>query len=41
MVEELDFDSGTEDMHYDCNTEPAGYVVTRDLNIITDADLDH
>ena len=44
VVEELDFDNGTEDMHCDCNTssycyEPAGHVVTGDLNIIRDAQL--
>ena len=44
VVEELDFDSGTEDMHCDCTTssycyEPAGHVVTGDLNIIRDARL--
>ena len=40
VVEELDFNSGTEDMHCDSNTsrycyEPAGHVVTGDLNIIS------
>ena len=44
VVEELDFDIGTEDMHCDCSTceycyEPAGHVVTGDLNIIRDAKL--
>ena len=43
-MEELDFDSGTEDVQCDCCTckysyEPAGHVVTRDLNIIRDAKL--
>ena len=44
VVEELDFDIGTEDMHCNCSTceycyEPAGHVVTGDLNIIRDAKL--
>ena len=44
VVEELDFDGGTGDMHCDCSTckycyEPAGHVVTGDLNIIRDAKL--
>ena len=41
-MQELDFDVGTEGMHCDCSTcrycyEPAGHVVTGDLNIIKDA----
>ena len=44
VVQELDFNVGTEDMHCDCSTcrycyEPAGHVVTGDLNIIRDAKL--
>ena len=39
VVEELDFDIGTEDMHCNCSTcdycyEPAGHVVTGDLNML-------
>ena len=44
VVEELDFDIGTGDMYCECSTnkycyEPAGHVVTGDLNIIRDASL--
>ena len=44
VVEELDFEVGTEDMQCDCSTckycyEPAGNVDTGDLNIIKDAKL--
>ena len=44
VVEELDFDVGTEDMCCDCSTcaycyEPAGHVVTGDLTIIRNAKL--
>ena len=43
-MEELDFEVGTEDMQCDCSTckycyEPAGHVVTGDLNTIRDAKL--
>ena len=43
-MEELDFDSGTEDLHCECSTssycyKPVGHVVTGDLNIIRDASL--
>jgi hypothetical protein len=43
-VEELDFDRGTEGMQCECSTssycyEPAGHVITGDLNIIRDANL--
>ena len=44
IVEELDFDRGIEDMRCECSTssycyEPAGHVVTEDLNIIRDSSL--
>ena len=43
VVEELDLDNGSEDMHCDCNTssychEPAGHVVMGDLGML---DLDN